>query len=114
MKIRKSAHPCNLFIHLRIIFHRTGAQRIESSVHPIVPLRETREVPDHVHLAELRESRQFFPQKLGGNHTPRVGPFDIPAEFRRALAETFFGDNMVVAEPHIPGTRIPDVPYVTI
>jgi hypothetical protein len=35
----------------------------------------------------------------GGAPWAVVGPFDIPAEFRRALAETFFGANMVIGEP---------------
>jgi hypothetical protein len=38
----------------------------------------------------------------GGAAWAVVGPFDIPTEFRRVLAETFFGGTMVIAEPRTP------------
>jgi len=72
-------HFRNLFVHLRVVFHGAGAQRVEPAVHTIIPLRESGEVANHLHLAQLREPFQLFSQKMGRDETAWFCLFNIPS-----------------------------------
>ena len=60
MDVGKSAHPCNFFIHLWIILHRAGTQRVKPAIHPVVPLRKSGEVANHIDLAQLGKPFQLL------------------------------------------------------
>src|ERR1700752_4298038 len=40
----------------RVVFHRARAERIELKCLPEIQLRQTEEMPDHLRLAQLRET----------------------------------------------------------
>ena len=65
MEMSKPLHPRNFLIHLWIVFHRAGAQRIKTAVDAVVPLRKPGEVANHIDLAQLWKSLKLFPQEDG-------------------------------------------------
>src|SRR5258705_5249437 len=56
MSLRKALEACDLLIHLGVVFHGAGTQRIEPFVVGIVQLGEAREVAHHLPLGELRKT----------------------------------------------------------
>ena len=48
----------------RVVLHRAGAERVEAGVDAEVPIRERREVPDELGLADLGQSRRALAAEL--------------------------------------------------
>ncbi len=51
--------PRRVLVHLGIVFHRAGAQRVEAGVHGMIQLREAHEVADRLKLRNLRQIQRL-------------------------------------------------------
>src|SRR5687767_11510493 len=78
MEIRKSTDPSDLLVETRVVLHRARPERIHAHVDRIIPGRYAREVPDHIDLADFRNTVEIIiaPQ-CSGNDLVKVRFFDI-------------------------------------
>src|SRR5581483_8084095 len=81
MQARESGQPDDPLVDARVVLHGAAAERIEAGVDPEVARRELREVPEHLGLRELRQTRRPLPPQLlrhlGNRQT--VGPRNADA-----------------------------------
>ena len=71
METEEARHCCHFFIDLRIIFHRTAAERIESGIDTEVHLRQVRIMAYYIHFTYLRQSKFRLACKSLGNSRSR-------------------------------------------
>ena len=71
METEEARHCCHFFIDLRIIFHRTAAERIESGIDTEVHLRQIRIMAYYIHFTYLRQSKFRLACKSLGNSRSR-------------------------------------------
>ena len=59
MKPLETLHVGDFLVNLGIVLHRAAPERIESGVDTEVHLRQVGVVPNHIHLAHLRQLRSL-------------------------------------------------------
>jgi hypothetical protein len=72
-------HLSNLFVHFGVIFHGARPQRVEPTVHTVVPLREAGKVADDIYFAQLWKTFQLSSHQVRRDEILWLRLFDIPS-----------------------------------
>src|SRR5262245_59618796 len=61
MDIREAGQPRQFLVEARIVLHRAGAKRVQPAVDRVIFLRQSREVPHDLRLAQARQANRVPP-----------------------------------------------------
>jgi len=98
-----SFEPRHKFIDARIVLHGAGTQRVHSQVNRVIPGGKTREVAEHLDLADFRKTLDVFAQMGGAQHF-RWFRFRYVQwrQFERALAGRRFLEDQALVLIRVP------------
>ena len=61
MEVGEAGQPRHLLVEPRVVLHRARAERVEAAVDRVILLRQAREMPDDLRLAEARQTDRALP-----------------------------------------------------